>query len=138
MSAERHKVLVARFYDELWNRGDTRIADELFAREYVRHDFRPGTPPPGPEGQKVIALAFRSAFPDFRLEVDFMVADESYVVARWAIHGTHRGAWGGVEATGRPVSFFGVNIFRFDQDKVVELWNHRDDLGLMQQMGASV
>ncbi|MGH2529655.1 MAG: ester cyclase [Actinomycetota bacterium] len=32
----------------------------------------------------------------------------------------------------------GVNIFRFRDGKVVELWNHRDDLGLMQQLGAEI
>jgi hypothetical protein len=32
-----------------------------------------------------------------------------------------------------------VNIFRFgEQGKVVEIWNHRDDLGLMEQLGAAV
>jgi hypothetical protein len=32
-----------------------------------------------------------------------------------------------------------VNIFRFGKDgKVAEIWNHRDDLGLSEQLGASV
>ena len=32
-----------------------------------------------------------------------------------------------------------MNIFRFGQDgKVAEIWNHRDDLGLMEQLGAAV
>jgi hypothetical protein len=32
-----------------------------------------------------------------------------------------------------------VNVFRFGSaGKVVEIWNHRDDLGLMEQLGASV
>jgi hypothetical protein len=30
----------------------------------------------------------------------------------------------------------GVNIFRIRDGRVVELWNHRDDLGLMEQAGA--
>jgi predicted ester cyclase len=34
--------------------------------------------------------------------------------------------------------FSGVNVFRFADGKVVEIWNHRDDLGLMQQLGARV
>jgi predicted ester cyclase len=34
--------------------------------------------------------------------------------------------------------FSGINVFRFSGTKVVELWNHRDDLGLMQQLGAPV
>jgi hypothetical protein len=32
-----------------------------------------------------------------------------------------------------------VNIFRFgDEGKVVEIWNHRDDFGLREQLGAPV
>ena len=34
--------------------------------------------------------------------------------------------------------FSGVNIFRFENGKVSELWNHRDDLRLMQQVGAPI
>ena len=51
---------------------------------------------------------------------------------------THTGTWGAMAPTGRRATFSGVNIFRFENDKVVELWNHRDDLGLMQQLGAPV
>ena len=36
------------------------------------------------------------------------------------------------------MSFAGVNIFRIREGKVVEIWNHRDDLGLMEQLGAPV
>jgi hypothetical protein len=36
-------------------------------------------------------------------------------------------------------TFSGVNIYRFGADgKVAELWNHRDDLGFMEQIGAHV
>ena len=42
------------------------------------------------------------------------------------------------EPTGRSMEFSGVNVFRFHDGKVVEIWNHRDDLGLMQQLGAPV
>ena len=34
--------------------------------------------------------------------------------------------------------FSGVNLFRFRDGKVAEIWNHRDDLGLMQQLGVPV
>lgn len=36
------------------------------------------------------------------------------------------------------MSFVGVNIFRLSESKVVEIWNHRDDLGMMEQLGAPV
>ncbi len=104
----------------------------------MRHDLRPGDAPPGPEGQKLIAGMFRTAFPDMHLSVEFLVTEADMVVARWTIRGTHQGAWGGVRPTGKKISFAGVNIFRIAEGKVAEIWNHRDDLGLMQQLGAPV
>jgi steroid delta-isomerase-like uncharacterized protein len=114
------------------------VADEVFAADYVRHDLRPAQAAPGPEGQRQIAAAFRSAFPDLRFEVELLVAEGDFVVGRWTAAGTHLGAWAGREATGKSASFSGVNIFRFENGKVAEIWNYRDDLGLMQQLGADV
>jgi predicted ester cyclase len=134
-----NKALVLRFYDEVWGRGNVAFAREVFAEEYARHDLRPTEPPPGPEGQALIAERFRAAFPDLEWQVDLVLGEGDLVAARWTASGTHAGAWGEVAPTGRRVSFSGVNIFRFgDSGKVVEIWNHRDDLGLMEQLGASV
>ena len=36
------------------------------------------------------------------------------------------------------MQFTGVNIFRFERGKVAEIWNYRDDLGLMEQLGARI
>ena len=53
-------------------------------------------------------------------------------------HGDAHGTLAEVEPTGRTARFSGVNIFRFENGKVSELWNHRDDLGLMEQVGAPI
>jgi steroid delta-isomerase-like uncharacterized protein len=138
MSAETNKELIRRFYEEVWARGNLDVADELFADDYVRHDFRGGEPESGAEGQKQIAAAFRAAFPDLTWDVDFILADGDFVAGRWTATGTHQASWAGVEPTGRSMRFSGINVFRFADGKVVEIWNHRDDLGLMQQLGAPV
>jgi predicted ester cyclase len=138
MDHVRRKALVRRFYDELWGHGSPGVAFELFSPDYVRHDLRPGHALPGPEGQVAIARLFRSAFPDLAVTVDLVVADDTFVVGRWTMTATHLGAWGGIPPTGRRVCFCGANIFRFEGDKAVELWNHRDDLGLSQQIGDAV
>jgi steroid delta-isomerase-like uncharacterized protein len=136
--SEENKALVRRFYEEVWNKGNLDAAYDIFAHDYVRHDLRPGDAPRGPEGQKLIAGMFHTAFPDVHLSVQFMVAEADMVVARWTMEGTHQGAWGGIPPTGKRMSFAGVNIFRLSEGKVVEIWNHRDDLGLMEQLGAPV
>jgi len=138
MTLEANKELVRRFYEEVWNLGNLDVADEVFAPEYLRHDSRPSEPKPGPAGQKRIAADFRTAFPDLSFEVDLVLAEGELVAGRWTASGTHLGSWAGVEATGRRMRFSGLNVFRFSEGKVVEIWNHRDDLGLIEQLGAPV
>ena len=138
MSVEDNKELVRRFYDEVWRKGNVDVADDVFARDYVRHDLRATEAAPGPEGQKQIARAFRAAFPDLRFDVEIVIAEGEYVAARWTASGTHTGRWGNLDATGRFVTFSAVNIFRFERGRVAEIWNHRDDLGLQDQLGAAV
>ncbi len=84
VSSERHTNLVLRFHEEMWIRGEPAIGDELCAPNYVRHDLRPGTPPPGPEGQKEIARLFRAAFPDRHITVDL-----SWPSVAFDAHGDH-------------------------------------------------
>src|SRR5947207_3881955 len=112
MSAEANKALVRRFYEEVWGGGDLDVADEVFVHEYERHDFRAGDAAPGAEGQKQIAAAFRTAFPDLTWEIDFILADGDLVAGRWTATGTHLGTWAGVEPTGRSMRFSGINVFR--------------------------
>ena len=138
MGVAENKALVARFYAQVWNMGNVDVAHEVFADDYVRHDLRPTQALPGPAGQAKIAADFRRAFPDIRFVVDLMLADEALVAARWTATGTHTGPWGSLDPTGKRASFSGVNIFRFDEGRVVEIWNHRDDLGLMTQLGVPI
>lgn len=80
--SEENKGLVRCFYEEVWNKGNLDAAYDIFADDYVRHDLRPGDAPPGPEGQKLFAGMFRTAFPDVHLSIEFMVAEADMVVAR--------------------------------------------------------
>jgi predicted SnoaL-like aldol condensation-catalyzing enzyme len=129
MGLEENKAVVQRFYDQVWNAGKVDVAAEVFAEDYVRHDLRPSEALPGPAGQAKIAADFRAAFPDLDMKLDLILAEGDLVAARWTTEGTNTGPWAGRPPTG---------IFRVDGGQVVELWNHRDDLGLMQQIGAEI
>jgi hypothetical protein len=67
MTLQPNKALIRRFYEEVWGKGNLEVVDDVLAVDYVRHDLRPGNPPPGPKGQKRIAADFRAAFPDLRI-----------------------------------------------------------------------
>jgi steroid delta-isomerase-like uncharacterized protein len=139
VNPEANKRLVNKFYEEVWARGNVEFAEQVLADDYLRHDLRSTQAAPGPLGQAQIARAFREAFPDLQWRIDLLVAEGDLVAARWTASGTHTGPWAGVAPTRRRAEFSGVNIFRFGPDgKVVEIWNHRDDLGLSEQLGVAV
>ncbi len=139
VDSDANKQLVQRFYQEVWALGNVSFASEVFAGDYVRHDLRATQAAPGAAGSARIAEQFRQAFPDLQWRIDLVLAEGDLVAARWTASGTNSGSWGGRPATGKPAEFSGVNIFRFgDHGKVVEIWNHRDDLGLMEQLGAPI
>jgi steroid delta-isomerase-like uncharacterized protein len=139
MDVDANRRLIERFYDEVWARGNIHFTDEVFAEDYVRHDLRSTQAAPGAAGQARIAEQFRSAFPDLQWRIDLILGERDLVAARWTASGTHTGEWGDLPPTDKRAEFSGVNIFRFgEHGKVVEIWNHRDDLGLMEQLGAAV
>ena len=39
MTVEQHKAIARRWSEELWSRGDLAVADEIVARDYLRHDL---------------------------------------------------------------------------------------------------
>lgn len=90
----------------------------------------------GAEAVKAIVLPVREAFPDLHHTIHELVAEDDLVAVRWTMKGTHRGAFSGLPATGKPVAFSAISIYRFKDGKIAELWAQVDRLGLLQQLGA--
>ena len=135
MSTEQNKALVRRL-EEVFNRGNMSMVDELFAPDFVEHEELPPGIPPGREAVKQLTTMFRSAFPDFKATIDDIVAEGDKVVIRQTWSGTHKGEFMGVPPTGKSVSFGVIDIIRIAGGKFVEHWGQMDMMGMMQQLGA--
>lgn len=137
MSTTANKQLVARWYEEVYNRGDLAVADAIFAADYVNHEptAPPGGWPRGPEGPKAIVGTYRTAFPDVHFTIDEQLADGDKVVTRWTAHGTQTGPLMGLPPTGKSVAITGISIERVADGEIAETWVNFDLLGLMTQLG---
>lgn len=71
-------------------------------------------------------IPFLSAFPDLRVTVDDVIADESKAVVRWTATATHQGDGLGIALTGRKVRFQGVTWIHFDCGKFMKAWQFSD------------
>ena len=134
--SESNKAIVRRLIEEVWNKGNMQVADELFAPNYTHHD--PSTPDVGrgSEGEKKRATHYRAAFQDLRITVEEVLAEGETVTARWSCRGNHKGELNGIAPTGKQFSITGMTIARFANGKITEGWVNWDALGLMQQLGA--
>ena len=133
--SEGNKNVVRRLVEEVWNKGNLPVADELFTPNYAHHDAWTPDLGRGPESEKKRATLYRTAFPDLRLMIEDIIAEGETVVARWSCRGTHKGDLSGIAPTGKQVTISGVTITRFANGKMAESWVNWDALGLMQQLG---
>jgi steroid delta-isomerase-like uncharacterized protein len=134
---EANKLIGRLVLEEMWGNGRLELADELYAPDYVDHVGKGPEPSEvkGVEGIKQAVVAFRTAFPDLSYTVEDEIAEGELVVARFSARGTHRGAFLGVEATGREVTYTGIDINRVRNGRIVESWVQYDALALLQQLG---
>ncbi len=135
MSAEENKALARRVLEEMFNKGNLDVADDLLAPDYVDHD--PAMPEDihGPEGFKQYVGAYRSAFPDLHLEIEEQIAEGDLVATRWTGTGTHDGELAGIPPTGKRVTLPGMEIVRISGGKLVEGWEGYDSMTMMRQLG---
>ena len=90
--SEENKALARRYLEEVWDKGNVALIDELFTTDFVRHG-----PPAvegevrGPEGFKGLVSTYHAGFPDFQVTIDDMIAEGDRVVSRWTVRGTHQG-----------------------------------------------
>ncbi len=135
MSTEQNKALLRQFMEEIFNRGNMSRADELLAPDFVEREELPPGIPRGREGVKQLTTMLRSAFPDFKVTIDDLIAEGDKVVVRSTWSGTHKGEFMGIPPTGKSVSFGVFDIVRITGGKVVEHWGQMDNMRMMQQLG---
>jgi steroid delta-isomerase-like uncharacterized protein len=134
--SEQNKTNVRRLFEELWNKGNLPVADELIAPNYIHHDASTPDLGRGPESEKKRVTLYRNAFSDLRLKVEDMIGEGETVMARWSCRGTHKGDLNGIAPTGKQIAITGVSVVRFTDGKMVEGWINWDALAMLQQLGA--
>jgi steroid delta-isomerase-like uncharacterized protein len=134
MKADENKALYRRFYDELMNRRNYAIVDELLSPDVVSHSPFPGQEP-GPAGFKAAMRQFHEAFPDLKVEAFEFIAEDDQVMGRFRLTGTHRGKFMGKPGTGKSFACDEIGIIRIRDLRIVEHRSVMDGLQMMVPMG---
>lgn len=132
-----NKKLVVRdlLYGKAFNHRNLAVYERLLSRDILVHDPSvPGGRIQGIESFKKTVTEFCAAFPDVHIEVKFQIAELNKVVSYVDLSGTYRGELFGTPPTGRKFSSPEIEIVRFRNGKIAEIWASPDTLGMMRQL----
>ena len=133
--SEENKALAYRFHMDIFQQGNLGIVYQLISPDFVWHAPAPPEWVHGPEGVRRAAIELRAGYPDLDFTHEDTLAEGDRVMIRWTMRGTHNGPLMGTPPTGKSVTVTGVDIFRIAGGQIVELWQHFDQLGMLQQLG---
>ena len=129
-------ALFSRWFEELWNKKNYAITQELVAPEFVAHGAGGQDIKQGPDGVAGMVKIWHQAFPDGHMDMDDITTEGEMSAIRMTFRGTQTGEVYGVPASNKKVEVTSIGIDRVVNGKISEGWGELNMLGMMQQMGA--
>jgi steroid delta-isomerase-like uncharacterized protein len=137
MKINSNKEIVLRLIDEVWNKGNMDVVDELISPSYaLKND--PGEPF---NGKSIDRAAFeervkvaRTVFPDLRFDIKEIISEGDKVVISWFMLGTQKGDIPQVKAADQKINTSGLTIYYLDNGKITGHWQVLDRLTMIEQM----
>lgn len=133
--AEKNKELVLTMNQEVWNKGNLAVIEELYSPSFVQHFLPDNSEVQGIEALREHVKEHREAFPDWREEIHHIVAEKDLVVLQFESSGTNLGSWLGNPPTGKKVRINEFVILRIENGKIAEQWLMPDIYNLRRQLG---
>ena len=121
MTAEDNKRVVRRYIDEL-NQRHVEILDELVGvgfRDEVRQGY----------------VRNVTAFPDYFVEMQSILAEGDQVMVEWTHRGVHSGVYDGIPPTGKTITGRAISIYRVQDGQIVDARGIWDRGEIWQQLG---
>ena len=122
MSLSTNRALVKSFVEEVFNNHNLSVIEKYLAG-------------PGKEGFKQFLSEFFTAFPDVHANIEHIVAEDSLVIVFLNFTGTHKGIFQGRPPTNKTVKIRSADLYKVENEKIVEHWDVVDQLALLQQTG---
>ncbi len=128
---------LAEQYIDGMNQGDIDMTMDVFADSFVDHQVIPGGASLGNTKADVRQAheMLKMSFPDVQFALEDLLVEGDSVVMRVRGEGTQQGAFFGIPATGKHVSWTGVRLLRYENGKFAEGTSELDQVGILQQMG---
>ena len=83
---------------------------------------------------RAMTNGYLTAFKDFKMELTSVFASGNRQCEEWVVTGTHTGAYQGLPASGKKVSFRGILVRELKDGKTCRVTNYFDSASMIRQM----
>lgn len=129
------ETLVSRLYRYI-SEGDWEQVDGFFAPQVTEHQvFSCGRHVI--KDYRLLYGHFRAAFPDLAITVESLYAMGGKVISRFNLSGSLQKPFLYFTPRQQTVQVAGIDVFRFQRDKIVEHWGTIDQLSLFRQLDSN-
>lgn len=124
---------VRALFEQIWNRENFDPVESVFANEF---EFHTGgtTHTMNLSDLREFVRRWHIGFPDTHFDVHAIVASGNRAAAHATLRGTHSGPWGDLVPTGRSINVEHMFFFRFEEGRMVEVWEVLDSSELRSQL----
>jgi predicted ester cyclase len=139
MSIATNKAIVRRYFEEVVDKSNLDILDEIVTTDCIVH--RPEAPEPirGLEAFRHALEKILQVYSEFTTTIHDLIAEDDRVACRLSHRALNRGEWtsrlGRHAVAGKTVSWPAIAIFRIRDGKIAEEWVNRDELGMVIDLG---
>ena len=134
-NAAANKARMQQFYDEVINAHNVAMIDSFCTADFLDHNPDQGFSGKGVDDLKAQFTQMFAAFPDAKVETDFMVAKGDTVISHVTMSATNTGPMGPMPATNKSFKVTGIDIVVVKDGKATERWGEFDVMSMMSQLG---
>jgi len=119
--AKQIKQIIEEYYDVLWNEKKLSEANK-FLHSTITFRGSLGMRVEGINGFCDYAKMLFGAFPNLYHVIEDVVIEGDKAAVRVVYTGTHTGKLFGFEPTGNRIRYSGASFFKFENDKIIDIW----------------
>lgn len=131
---KKQREAVEKLY-KAFETGNISGLENIVASNVKEHTPDPSAKSKGIQYTKDQISLYHTAFPDMKIKIKECFGDGEKLTVYSTFTGTNKGAMMGIPATNKKVSIDGIDIIKFEKDKISDHWGIYDNLGMFKQLG---
>jgi steroid delta-isomerase-like uncharacterized protein len=128
------EAIARRWHEDAINARTPAALREILGASVTHHAAGGYPDTMQPAEVEAMMAGFLTSFPDLEITIDDVIVENDKVVERYTASGTQTGPFGDLPASGRAATWTGINIFRIECGRIVEIWSEVDALARNRQL----